>query len=336
MNRNETLGVIVVGHGSPRAEANAAFVELVDRVAARLDGVPVRAAFFSLATPTVTEQAGALVERGVRRIAVLPYFLHMGQHVRSDLPAQLRECEKRYPGIHMELLATLHNEPAIEDVLVERLSALEHDESEVLMDGGAIARRSAQLIERRLRSAALGDAERAIVRRMVHATADFSFAHSVRIHSEAAVRGVAAIRSGAPVVCDVQMLKAVLTHLKSDILCAIGEPEVRVRAAAASITRAAAAMEVLAPRFGGAIVAIGNAPTALWKVMQLVQAGAPRPALVVGLPVGLVGAREAKQALIESGLCYITNIGPRGGSPVAAAAVNALATLAFEKGQVDG
>ena len=93
---------------------------------------------------------------------------------------------------------------------------------------------------------------------------------------------------------------------------------------------AAAAMDKLAGRLDGAIVAIGNAPTALWRVMEIAAHGGGRPAVVVGLPVGFVGARESKQALIESDLCYISNIGPRGGSPVAAAAVNALAALAKE------
>ena len=85
-------------------------------------------------------------------------------------------------------------------------------------------------------------------------------------------------------------------------------------------------MELFVPRLEGAIVAVGNAPTALWKLMEIAAAAAARgPALVVGLPVGLVGARESKLALMESDLCYITNTSARGGSPVAAAAVNALA-----------
>jgi precorrin-8X/cobalt-precorrin-8 methylmutase len=89
-------------------------------------------------------------------------------------------------------------------------------------------------------------------------------------------------------------------------------------------------MEFLEPHLEGAIVAIGNAPTALVKLLEIVRRGGPKPALVVGLPVGFVGARESKQALLESDLCYITNVGPRGGSPVAAAALNALAALGKE------
>ena len=127
------------------------------------------------------------------------------------------------------------------------------------------------------------------------------------------------------------MLQAGMTKIRSEILCAIDRPEVAALARAKGCTRAAAAMELLAPQLDGAIVAIGNAPTALWKVMELARSGGPRPALVVGLPVGFVGARESKLALLESDLCYITNTSPRGGSPVAAAAVNALATLEQEE-----
>jgi precorrin-8X/cobalt-precorrin-8 methylmutase len=126
------------------------------------------------------------------------------------------------------------------------------------------------------------------------------------------------------------MLQAGITRSASEVLCAIGDARTIQLAGEKSITRAAAAMEVLKDRIEGAIVAVGNAPTALWKLMELAASGGPRPALVVGLPVGLVGARESKLALIESGLCYITNAGPRGGSPVAAAAVNALALQSKE------
>jgi precorrin-8X/cobalt-precorrin-8 methylmutase len=168
---------------------------------------------------------------------------------------------------------------------------------------------------------------RQIVRRVVHATADISFARTLRIHPRAVERGRQALREGKPILCDVKMLQAGMTKIRGEILCVIDGAEAAALAQARGGTRAAAAMELFAPRLEGAIVAVGNAPSALWKVMELARQGGPRPALVVGLPVGLVGAREAKQALLESDLCYITNVGPRGGSPVAAAAVNALAML---------
>jgi len=159
---------------------------------------------------------------------------------------------------------------------------------------------------------------------VVHATADISFARTLRIHPDAVESGQAALAAGAPIICDVRMLQAGITKVRNTILCAIGDEDV-IAAARQSSTRAAAAMEKLSPYFAGAIVAIGNAPTALWQILEIVRRGGPRPALVVGLPVGFVGARESKLALLASDLCYITNTSSRGGSPVAAAAVNALA-----------
>ena len=144
-------------------------------------------------------------------------------------------------------------------------------------------------------------------RRIVHATADFSFARSLRIHPEAVERGRAALAAGKPVICDVRMLQAGMTKVRNEVLCAIDRAGGGRRWPGSGCTRAAAAMELLAPRLDGAIVAVGNAPTALWKVLEIARGGGPRPALVVGLPVGLVGAREAKLALLESDLCYITN-----------------------------
>jgi precorrin-8X/cobalt-precorrin-8 methylmutase len=237
----------------------------------------------------------------------------------------------KYPHIHIEVLPTLENEPALEDVLVDRLAPYLDDGRPLPSDGRAIERRSYEIIDARLKDAEPSDpASRAIIRRIIHATADFSFARTLRIHPQAVERGTSALAAGRPVICDVAMLQAAVTKVRGEVLCAISDPAA-IRAAQEQVcTRAAAAMEHLAARLEGAIVAIGNAPTALWKIMEIVRRGGPKPALVAGLPVGFVGARESKLALIESGLCYITNTNARGGSPAAAAAVNALAITAEE------
>jgi precorrin-8X/cobalt-precorrin-8 methylmutase len=125
------------------------------------------------------------------------------------------------------------------------------------------------------------------------------------------------------------MLQAGVNRVRNEVLCAIDHGEVARLARTKGCTTAAAAMEFLAPHLDGAIVAVGTAPTALWKILELARAG-HRPALVIGLPVGFVAARESKLALLHSDLCWITNTSPRGGSLVAAAAVNALATSADE------
>ena len=196
--------------------------------------------------------------------------------------------------------------------------------------GKEIEARSHEIIREKLQDQDIDEQAWPIVRRVVHATADVSFAQSLRIHPEAAQRGMAAIRQGRPIVCDVHMLQMGITRTASDVLCVIREPAVVSLAKQLGSTRSAAAMEYLSDAIAGSVVAIGNAPTALWKVLELAETRGIIPAVVVGLPVGFVGAAESKQALLESDLCYITNVGPRGGSPVAAAAVNALAIMARE------
>ena len=197
-------------------------------------------------------------------------------------------------------------------------------------DGREIERRSHQIIDERLAAMDLDQTVQSIARRVIHATADFSFGESLRVHPLAIQRAVDAIAAHRPIVCDVRMVQAGITKTGCEILCAISDPEVVRRAKAQGCTRSAAAMEFLAEQIDGAIVAVGNAPTALWKILELSAKGVARPAVVVGLPVGFVGAAESKQALTESDLCYVSNVGPRGGSPVAAAAVNALAMAARE------
>ncbi len=320
-------GIIIVSHGSPRDVTNQGFVGLVARIAARL-GVPhVLPAFFSIARPNIADQVAVLNSLGLRRIVLMPYFLYSGQHVTTDIPALLDQCRQQFPQLTLEFWPTLENDPALEDVVVERLTPLVTSGAALPSDGAAIERRSYEIIDQQLTDWGGADSgARAIVRRVVHATADISFARTLRIHPQAIERGQAALAAGQPIFCDVKMLQAGLTKVPGEVICVIDQPEVAAAARQRGGTRAAAAMEFLAPRLDGAIVAIGNAPTALWKILELARSGGPRPALVVGLPVGFVGARESKLALLDSDLCYITNTSPRGGSPVAAAAVNALAT----------
>lgn len=326
---SDVPGILMVGHGSPRQEANDGFIATAARVAARL-GAAVLPTFFSLARPNIEDQVARLAAEGVRRIVLMPYFLYTGQHVSKDIPALLAACRAKFPGVAIDVLPTLEGDAGLEDVVVDRLRPYAAAGG-LPTDGGAIERQSHALIGQYLDAGGPQDpAERAIVRRVIHATADFSFARSLKIHPEAVRRGRDALAAGRPVLCDVRMLQAGITRTAGEVLCVIGDAETARLAAARGSTRAAAAMEVLADRIDGAIVAVGNAPTALWKLMEMAAHGGPRPALVVGLPVGLVGARESKLALMESGLVYVTNTSTRGGSPAAAAAVNAIALLEKE------
>ena len=162
---------------------------------------------------------------------------------------------------------------------------------------------------------------RAVVARVIHASADVGYAKTLVVDEAACVAGVAALRAGAPVVADVDMVAVATRRAGTRSLLT----EARERATEPGRTVSAAAMRLAADRWPtGAIVVVGNAPTALAEVIALAEAGRFAPALVIGLPVGFVGAAEAKAALRASGLPAISNVGERGGSAVAAAALNAL------------
>ena len=197
-------------------------------------------------------------------------------------------------------------------------------------DGAEIYRRSFATIRAEADLAAFPpDIERVVVRMihscgMVDLTADVAYSHGV----VAAARE--ALLAGAPVLCDAQMVASGITRRRlpadNEIVCTLSDPRVPALAAELGTTRSAAALDLWGDRLGGAVVAVGNAPTALFRLLELLAAGAPRPAAVLGLPVGFVGAVESKVALAASGLPYLVVHGRRGGSAMAVAAVNAIAS----------
>lgn len=173
--------------------------------------------------------------------------------------------------------------------------------------------------------------------RLVHATGDPEYARLTRINSGSVEIGIKALGSGAGVFTDVRMVESginrrLLSRFGGKSRCLIDAPETAELASREGITRAAASVRLAADTLEGQIVAIGNAPTALVELLRLIDNGAPRPALVVGTPVGFVGAAESKELLAESGIPFITVLGNKGGSSVAAAAVNALLLLAAAQG----
>jgi precorrin-8X/cobalt-precorrin-8 methylmutase len=186
--------------------------------------------------------------------------------------------------------------------------------------------RSFQILRERVDLSAWEEAERAVVARVIHSTADVSFAESMRIGDYALAAAVTVLAAGAPIVCDAHMVRVGLTGLGHRAVCLLDE----VPTAPPGSTRSAGAIALAARRYPkGAVWVIGNAPTALEELLRLHAAGQVDPAAVVGLPVGFVGAAEAKAALWDSPLraVAITNVGEKGGTPAAAGAVNALSRL---------
>ncbi len=165
--------------------------------------------------------------------------------------------------------------------------------------------------------------------RLVHACGMSDIVADLAFSSGAGTWGRQALAAGATVLVDAEMvahgiIRRFFSSPAQRVLCTLNDPRTEAIAAAKATTRSAAAVELWEPHLAGAIVAIGNAPTALFRLLEILRAGAPRPALVLGFPVGFVGAAESKEALRTAGVPFLTLRGRRGGSALAAAAVNAL------------
>ncbi|MEU1205343.1 precorrin-8X methylmutase [Nocardia sp. NPDC005825] len=200
-----------------------------------------------------------------------------------------------------------------------------------LKDGAEIYRRSFATIRAEADLARFPADVSQVVVRMIHACGQVDLAGDVEYSTDVVAKARAALRSGAPILCDAKMVASGVTRKRlpadNDVLCLLDDPRVPDLAARMDNTRSAAALELWSDRLDGAVVAIGNAPTALFHLLDMIDAGAPRPAAVLGIPVGFIGAAESKEALAEyGGVEFLTVRGRRGGSAITAAALNAIAS----------
>ena len=198
-------------------------------------------------------------------------------------------------------------------------------------DGAEIYRQSFATIRAEANLSGFSEDLATVVVRMIHACGMVDLVDDVEASHGVVATARAALRAGAPVLCDAQMVAAGITRRRlprnNSVVCTLSEPKVPELAERLGTTRSAAALELWRPVLDGAVVAVGNAPTALFHLLEMVAAGGPRPAAVLGLPVGFIGAAESKAALAanDARLPYLVVHGRRGGSAMAVAAVNAIA-----------
>ncbi|RVX46757.1 precorrin-8X methylmutase [Nonomuraea polychroma] len=201
--------------------------------------------------------------------------------------------------------------------------------SDYLRDGAEIYRRSFATIRAETDLTGMPPEVAQVAVRMIHACGMTDLVADLDWSPGVVVRAREALRGGAPVLCDAQMVASGVTRRRlpadNDVVCTLSDPGVPELAERLGTTRSAAALELWRDRLDGAVVAIGNAPTALFRLLELVAEGAGRPAAVLGIPVGFIGAAESKRALADSDLEYLVVHGRRGGSAMTAAAVNAIA-----------
>ncbi len=200
-----------------------------------------------------------------------------------------------------------------------------------LRDGAAIYARSFAIIRAEADLARFTAEESEVVVRMIHACGNVEIAPHVIFGANFVGAAREALAAGAPILCDAEMVAHGITRARlpasNDVICTLRDARVPALADKLATTRSAAALELWADRLAGSVVAIGNAPTALFRLLEMLDAGAPRPAAILGIPVGFVGAAESKAALAADprGVPFLIVAGRMGGSAVTAAAVNALA-----------
>ncbi|KPF96989.1 precorrin-8X methylmutase [Rhodopseudomonas sp. AAP120] len=199
-------------------------------------------------------------------------------------------------------------------------------------NGDAIYRQSFAIIRAEAKLQRFAPDAEIVAVRIIHASGMVDVADDIVFSGDFVAAGRAALRAGAPILCDAQMVANGVTRKRlpadNEVICTLSDPRVAALAEQMSTTRSAAALELWRERLDGAVVAIGNAPTALFRLLEmLAEPGVPKPAAIIGIPVGFVGAAESKEALLEAAPapCVVVR-GRRGGSAMAAAAINALAS----------
>lgn len=348
----EKTGLIIIGHGSKLPHNRKNLEKLADMLRKRSAFKTVEIAFMVRNKPTIPEAIESLAKKGVSKIVLVPAFLAPGVHTTREIPEMI-EMKEKEPLLKKRGIELVYGEPLgaderIAEIIEEKaLKALgqETNEANVMTDAYAIAasgkivKASMSLIRQEL-SGSLENVPAShipIIERVVHATADPEFAKLLLISEKAVEAGVAAIKAGAKIVTDVKMVKAGINEARvkrfgAKILTYVDDEHARKLANDESITRSAAAIR-LAVKDGldGAIVLIGNAPTAAFELAEAVKQGLAKPALIVATPVGYVGAAKSKDAV--SGLpipCIIVK-GRKGGSPLAVAVFNALLAMAEQE-----
>jgi precorrin-8X/cobalt-precorrin-8 methylmutase len=327
--------ILIIGHGSPKKEANN--VDIVGKllhnaIHPNCSDACVRAAYLQFAEPDIMGAIRQCVEDGSTKIIVHPFFLSSGMHVTKDIPEMIAEAREMYPRV--EFIYT--NPLGIHDKLVQIM--IERIQSAKFAVPADIEKKSFEIISEETDLSDLPAEQLPVIKRVIHSTADFEFKNSLVFHPDAIKAGIDAIRAGKNILVDIEMVKAGINRKLLDkwggkVICTIADEEVAVASEETGLTRAEIAMEKgLSEHIG--IIAIGNAPTALLKILDLLNDArysslvSSHSLLVVGVPVGFVKALESKILLSAQDLPFITNLSRKGGTPVAVAIVNALLKMA--------
>jgi len=337
-------GIVVLVHGSRgklgKGEVESALEIIVEGLKPCLaPGVEVVGAALQFNQPALEEAVEVLCSMQVKRIIIVPYFLFAGRHITEHVPQALSDLQHLYPDTRFIVAEAMGLDESFIGLLARRVIKAAPDLGLISVNarGKSIETESMQIVDSLLPPLpAMHDEEMVVIKRLVHASGDIEVAKLAKFSADAVSAGVRAITLGSPIFTDVRMIMTGIDLRLADpfgctVTCALDSGEIGVRVETGEITRTAAGMKNLGGKLDGAIVAIGNAPTALFALLELVDDRSIRPALIVGMPVGFVKAAESKLELMKRDIPYITVTGTRGGSALAAAAVNSLLRIARDQ-----
>jgi precorrin-8X/cobalt-precorrin-8 methylmutase len=351
-NKMGETALVIIGHGSKLPYNRENLLRLAEILRSKGHFKTVEISFMVRNSPTIPEAIENLAKRGVTRIVLVPAFLAAGVHTEQEIP-ELIGLKGEEPALKTKGIQIIYGEPIgaderIAEIIEEKaLKALgKHEAQEKTLPEASKLKASTDTFAKSMTiiRGAIGDflstvpkEQISIIERVVHTTADPDFAKLMVFSDKAVEAGVAAIRAGAKVVTDVKMVKAGINEARvkrfgGKTLTYIDDPRAITLAEKESKTRSAAAMQVaMSEGLDGAIILIGNAPTAAFEVAAMVKQRLVKPALIVATPVGYIGAAESKEVVQTLPVPFIVNRGRKGGSAIAVAIFNALLAKAEEK-----
>src|SRR3990172_9554587 len=332
-------GVILISHGSKLNSGNDGLFKGADMLRAMNRWDIVEAAFLQLAKPGFDEVVKKTAENGANRIVVVPLLLFKGNHVFKDIPEMLENEKTKYPQIEFVYANNIGADERIALIAADRIHEVliekQYGSKQRLEQPQAIVDESFEIIDKLVDLESVPELHRPIIQRAIHATGDTEYAYNLIFHPDAVETGIHAVINGKNIVTDVNMVKSGISQnpvekFGGKVVCKIADKSVINDANTLGKTRATMAMQHSISEMKDGIVVIGNAPTALYEIIDLIKKVSAQPALVIDIPVGFVGAVEAKYALKGISIPYITNTNRKGSSAVAVSIVNAIIKLAKE------
>ncbi len=327
--------IILLSHGSKKIEAKKDLLEIT-KILGQKTNIRTELACMQLTKPSFIETIELLADQDYKEIMVIPFFLTNGQHMQEDIPELLQEARSKFGHLSITVTEYLWPDPNLIKTLKNRVAEVNPVKTkQPLTDPHAIEEKSFEHIDK-LIACNFEPEEQKVVKRLIHTSGDLSLVHLIKFSNYAIEKTVEAIGKRHPVITDVSMVAAGISENLTEItginlITRISDDDVRREAQSFNKTRASIAIEKSLLENPEAIVAIGNAPTALFKVAELIKSRAIEPAVVIAMPVGFVGTAESKETIKKTGVEHIIVEGTRGGSALAAASINAMLKIAIEQ-----